>query len=53
MEQLSLFDFSDGSGNNVSVAIFTEQQEEELKRAMALAIIEMHRKETDDYEKRT
>jgi hypothetical protein len=53
MEQLSLFDGHERFGENTWRVRFSEKQEEELKQAMALLIIDVCRKESEDDEQST
>jgi predicted HicB family RNase H-like nuclease len=53
MEQLSLFDVREETIGQADCIRFTEEQEEELKREMALAILDFCRKESDDHDQCT
>ena len=53
MEQLSLFDEWEGIESQTCHVGFTQQQEEDLKKEMALAIIDFYRKESGDHDQRT
>jgi hypothetical protein len=53
MEQLSLFNGREGEFEMEQKIILPKKQEEELKQAMALAITDVYRKESGNYEQRS
>lgn len=53
MEQLSLFDTLKKAGSQIEHIRVTAQQTEELKREMALAILDYYQKESEDNEQHT